>query len=451
MSTNIFALGCPLPDLVTSVDMYSTQSLLDAEIILIWPTFRDLFAHNRELRDQHNLSEQLYPKVANAVQHWTTELRQALEVGSTALVMLPDYRRFFHQHRAVATNYDFLPFRLVTTKSNGKSMSLMAGDNPLRPVWDTLADLCEYQVYINSAEPLKPLVSTSKGSQLVGGIHTTEGGGTLVVLPWIEPPSQRVDSRDGIMRWFDAEIEQTRVIAQVALAINEAIKAPITMTQMPDWASQDAFSTSKERELTNEKSKTSAQISELEQQLRTLEDDIKEASVFKQLLFEQGAPLEDAVHRAMEVLGFTTSRYRQDNSEFDIVLEETKTGQRFLGEVEGRDNHAIAVGKIRQLALNVLEDFEREEVTTFAKPILLGNAYRLLAPEARPAEQFTPKCVEIAKLIDATLVRTVNLFHVVQTLIDHPNSSYAASCRQAILDARGREVVFPSAPDDPQS
>ena len=80
-------------------------------------------------------------------------------------------------------------------------------------------------------------------------------------------------------------------------------------------------------------------------------------------------------------MGFTVSHFENSESEFDVIFE-SKEG-RLIGEAEGKDNKAINIDKLRQLEMNIHEDFARDEVEDMAKGALIGNAYRLIEPEER--------------------------------------------------------------------
>ena len=129
-------------------------------------------------------------------------------------------------------------------------------------------------------------------------------------------------------------------------------------------------------------------------------------------------------------------------SEFDVVFESDEG--RLIGEAEGKDSKAINIDKLRQLFMNIHEDFQRDEVKRPAKPVLFGNAFRL-APVEERGELFTEKCQSAAAMSSTALVSTADLFQVAQYLADQQDPDYARSCRAAILSATGR-VVFPVPP-----
>ena len=118
-----------------------------------------------------------------------------------------------------------------------------------------------------------------------------------------------------------------------------------------------------------------------------------------------------------------------------------------MGRRRGAKKKPIAIGKMRQLETNILEDFSRDGVSEQAKGILFGNAYRLIPPNKRPAEHFTAKCIKAAERNGTALIRTCDLFEVAKYLANRPDIEFAALCRNAILNTFGEEVRFPVPPE----
>ncbi len=147
----------------------------------------------------------------------------------------------------------------------------------------------------------------------------------------------------------------------------------------------------------------------------------------------------------MKLMGFKANRFREADSEFDAVLE--CFDGRCIGEVEGRDNRAIGIAKMRQLQDNIFDDLDRSDVSEPAKGILFGNAFRLSLPSERTEEHFTAKCVTAAKRYGTALIRTCDLFVVAKALTDNYDEDFASACRSAILAANGAVVEFPPAPE----
>jgi hypothetical protein len=177
--------------------------------------------------------------------------------------------------------------------------------------------------------------------------------------------------------------------------------------------------------------------------------ELSDATQLRDLLYEKGKSLERAILDGLQLLGFSASKYNAAGSEFDVIFESAEG--RFLGEAEGKDSKAVNVDKLRQLAMNIHEDLEREEVTTQGKAVLFANAFRLSPPAERGC-QFTDKCIMAATKSSTALVATSDLYFALQYLANqltrgHPDEIYAADCRKAILNGVGI-VTFPT-PLDP--
>lgn len=118
---------------------------------------------------------------------------------------------------------------------------------------------------------------------------------------------------------------------------------------------------------------------------------------------------------------------------------------RLIGEAEGKDTKAINIDKLRQLAMNIHEDLQRDQVSTPAKAVLFGNAYRLQSLAER-GDPFTDKCHSAAATSNTALVFTPDLFRVAQFLLDQQDEDFAKRCRQCLLTTTGRALL----PETPQ-
>jgi len=191
-------------------------------------------------------------------------------------------------------------------------------------------------------------------------------------------------------------------------------------------------------------SEKSQEIERLQEQREGIQQELSAVRRHRRLLFETGHQLEQAVLEALGLLGFDAQPFAEGTSEFDAVF--CCDEGRFLGEVEGKDKGAIAVGKLDQLDRNIREDFERDEVDEYARGVLFGNASRLTPPEERD-QDFTDKCIEAARRSGAALVRTPDLFPIVRYLLSHEDPEFARQCRECILGTSGEVVVFPDVPE----
>ncbi len=164
----------------------------------------------------------------------------------------------------------------------------------------------------------------------------------------------------------------------------------------------------------------------------------------RRLLYEQGPALEAAILLALRILGFVAEPFKNSESEFDAVFISAEG--RFLGEAEGKDNKAINVDKLRQLEMNVQEDFAREDIDEYARGVLFGNAYRLKSPGERTGDWFTEKCLKAAARSGTALVRTNDLFFAAKAVKETGDQEYALACRESLLSQGGKVVEFPMLP-----
>lgn len=161
------------------------------------------------------------------------------------------------------------------------------------------------------------------------------------------------------------------------------------------------------------------------------------------MLYETGKALEASILVGLKILGFEAENYEDDTKEFDVVFESSEG--RLIGEAEGKDNKAINITKLRQLALNLHEDLERDEVLSPAKGVLFGNAYRL-KPLNERQQPFTDKCLLSSNTSSTALVHTPDLFSVVHYVSETKDLAFAESCRKALIETVGL-VHFPAIPE----
>ena len=214
------------------------------------------------------------------------------------------------------------------------------------------------------------------------------------------------------------------------------------ITPEPQWAALEKYTLGPERSLRQQLLEAERELEAAQKRKEAVLDELKIVGSLRGLLYEKGKPLENAIIQALRAFGFTANAFKQSSSEFDVVFESTEG--RLIGEAEGKDNKAVNVDKLRQLAMNIHEDLLRDEVKSPAKPVLFGNAFRLQPLEVR-AEPFTEKCSSAAAASSTALVFTPDLFAPVQYLNSQVDEDYARECRLVLLNTVGR-VTFPSSP-----
>ena len=467
--TRVLTVGCKIPgEFGEFVGFGSQASLLDADFVVFEPSIDCWqFGYQDQYQGKPTLSDNGSFKLKEAIAHWRKELVDYLDSGRTVFMFMSDLEEIFvdtglrdysgtGRNRQtirkveILTNYELLPFNVKIAGSKGNRMRIEPGVNALREYWQAFGEESQYRVYFEAANAVNSLVVTREGNRVVGATFRTKGGGILVALPWLDLAREEffdVDSEydDEQPEWTSSGKAWGKQLFGILVSLDTAIRSQNTATPTPQWAMVAEYATNEENALSKKLARIKRQIAALEKELEDAEVDLGKEGSLKALLFEQGDALEDAVREAMALMGFKADRYQDSDSEFDAVLECAEG--RFIGEIEGRDNKAIGIGKMRQLEVNVLEDFERDDVSVPARKILFGNAFRLTPPSERPSEPFTAKCVSAAGRNGTALIRTADLFEVAKALSDNFDEQFAAACRNAILNTNGEEVKFPPTPE----
>lgn len=473
---SVFSLGCEIPGgNVSYIALGSEQSLLDAEIVVFEPNIdliiRETSTHEQRTRYQgkESLEENQSFKIKSILEHWKRELSDFVAAGGVAFINLCEFREVYidtgereysgtgrNRHTTTLlrlfSNYEFIPSIISTKAAIGTSMTLKYNDSNFEEYWDLFGNESIYKVYLKDENSIVPLVRTTRGERIVGAMFRHKSGGAFVLLPWINfdreefidaKKKTHADGRvENIAYWSSTARDWGKKYIETLQSISNSIKAPVQGTVSPEWAQDNAFRNQREVDFRNQLNEINQSIETLREKARELEGHIESSCWPKDLLFGNGHALEQAVIKSMELLGFQAERYQSDQSEFDVVLE--YDGQRFIGEVEGRDHKSIGITKMRQLAMNLKEDLRRDDVAVQARGILFGNDHRLIRPSDRPNECFTRKCLDAAKPDGTILIRTCDLFVVANYLSCTEDSRFAAACRDSIIRSNGSEVEFPS-------
>jgi len=395
--------------------------------------------------------------------HWRREIVDAFNAGKTVIIFLENLQEVYvatgektysgtGRNRATTrivtghTNYAAIPISLSPVNSTGTSMHLTKEAEVIKTYWTDFGALSQYKVRLEG-EVKRPLVVTKTGNKPVGAIVTGQQGGHLLHLPYFsfEDEAYYKESKesDTGLEWTKEAIILSRKFLSDVIEIDKVLRSRDERTPTPDWALESSYVLPREVGLQEQGLKIESEISRLQEERKALKERLQAEGSLRNLLYEKGAILEAAILEGLRLLGFTANNYKGSESEFDAVFESPEG--RFLGEAEGKDNVPVNVDKIRQLEMNIQEDYAREGVETIAKGVLFGNAFRLIEPGAR-TDFFTKKCMSAALRSGIALVRTPDLFTVCQYLSATKDSDFARGCREAIFSAAGEVVVFPSPP-----
>jgi hypothetical protein len=450
---------------VESCDFDSEQSLLDWDIILFRPSIYRFLDYADTYKGKPSLSDSKSFKLKDRCDHWRREIKDSVDAGKCVVIFLSELEQVYiatgdktfsgtgrnRQTTRIVTEYDnyqCIPATLRPANRKGKAIKLAPQNSTLiTSYWAEFESSSEYKVVLDADIPASLL--TKHGDKVVGATFKSGSkNGAMILLPDIDFYHQsffeEVETEDGTEEHWTVEAEQfsARLVKCVS-SLCSALRSDAELTPEPDWATSNAYSLDKESKLIASLSKADEKIAELQSKKNKLLSDLKNAGKLRALLYESGKPLELAIIDALNILGFKAENYADEKSEFDAVFESTEG--RLIGEAEGKDNKAINITKLRQLALNIHEDFEREDVTLPAKGVLFGNPYRLLPIEDRE-DPFTDKCKTAAQTSSTALVFTPDLFFAARYLSNHTDAAYSKKCREAIASTTGR-VFFPEIPE----
>lgn len=466
MEKQIFTIGYTIPTFDKNlVDFYSGASLMDADILLISPESFEprgdygswiAFSSGGGCYNAPTSSE--YEK---KISHLRKEVADFLQSGKSVFILLSKEeshllssgvshpRKGENLHSTYTkTNYDFLPISIGTMVSApGKNIEFSG--NPLFSDFnEKFKKNLEYQLYVENPGNAQIIFTGKDKTKILGAIYKVKSG-HLVVLPFINYDEKKFTEHRGKGKekkayWTKEATQFGKSLVKTLVDVDKALRKGGDGTPPPDWAGHVDFRLAEEEVLQKEITQKAKEIEGLSLQKDELLTELEKEIRLRDLLFEKGKILENAINAALNILGYKAENYNDGHLELDHVITSPE-GDRFIGEAEGKDTSAVNIDKFRQLTGNIHEDLQRDEVENPAIGILFGNGFRLTKPSER-SEQFTTKCINTAKSSNCVLVRTTDLFHVAKYAKESKDENFAKNCRDAIKNSVGKIVDFPAVP-----
>lgn len=454
--------------LIECINFRTHLSTADADIVIASPTISPFAYHvSSDHRGKPCISERSSGQFADDLNYWEKEFDNYINSGKTLFVILNKPFDFFYytgkrQHSGtgrnrVTTNFvqdfnsqEIIPILPLGHVTEGSQIAYKNSNPVLRGIWEENKEYFCYQItYTEQDFPGEPFFFQKKGKGVIGGIIQTKTGGKIVCLPALElehpdftEEVKNEDSGKVEEYWTDKAEEFTKKILTSIVSIDATLKSETTLTPPPSWIHNSTFKIENAEKLQKEIQFFQEKIDQLYLEKDELIKKEKMETQPLRLLYEKGTPLELAIREALSILGFEASPFKDDESEFDVIFS-SKEGC-FLGEAEGKDNKAVDVSKISQLMRNLSEYLEKEDVDEPPKGVLFGNGYRLKEPNKRNCE-FTEKCIKTAKSQSIALIKTSDLFSIVQYLKNKNDQKFKKQCREAILNTV--EIIkFPEIP-----
>lgn len=460
MEKQILTVGIEIPGLSDCyVNFNSKKSFMDADILLISPESINPSWHGwiefSSGGGCHGISSS--NSFIENINHLNKELDDFLKSGKNIFIILSKKEAYSlatgatHPRKGerlysttTSSNYDFLPISIGNLTSASGSHISFSGNSLFSDFYRKFKKDLEYQLYVENTRQAKVIFTGKDKTKILGAIYQ-RGSGHIITLPYLTIDEEKFIKEKGEKSYWTSEaIKFGETLAECLIDIDQKLTLNSEKSIAPEWVKKKEFAS--KRTLTIQKiiEKKNKEIEDINSSIKELNLELIEESVINDLLFEQGKPLENAVTKALTILGYEAENYDDGVLELDqIILSPEK--QRFIGECEGKDTKDINITKFRQLLESLNADFDRDEVQEKAFGILFGNPQRLEEPDKRTLD-FTQKCKTGAEREKIALVKTTDLFKVVQYLRENKNEEFKKACRDAIYNGLGKIVEFPPIP-----
>lgn len=456
MKKKIISVGFNIPGYSNRFYNYnSSQSLLDADIVVFEPDFScyPVCRTYPEFRGKPNFDENKSFRIKEDTERWKSEISTALNGGKTIFVFMARYEEVFvctGERKTSGTgnkvhlynNYNFLPVDIpsLVPKEGSELRPADNHHNLTATFWEGFKKHIRYECYMKE-EIEEPLFLTKTGKLPLGGLFH-EGEGKLVLLPPVRYSKEKFtewSEERGKDVWTRQAVGFGQKLVQVLQDIDRALRTETS--PLPAWIHE--YELRSEIKLTKKISSVSEEIEKLQKEEAALSDSLREERKLKDLLFETGELLENAVMQALVILGYEVEDYRDGDLQIDqVILAPAPDDTRYIGETKGK-NDAIKIDAFTQLRNNIQEDFRREDIEDPAVGILFGNGFRNTDPGERKGE-FSDKCIRNARESGTILVRTSDLFRVASYVRESDDKEFAEKCRRTILESKGKIVEFPT-------
>ena len=305
------------------------------------------------------------------------------------------------------SGWDFLPVEVRNlAPASGKKIEIV-GTDPIAEFLRENRAQVTFQATFDAYEHegWTVLAKTSNTGEIVAAVYTpAEGGGRLIVLPWMKHEFGSNVTRSG-QRVFDP---RTPDFVGFWKPLLDAISAPeIPETDAPDWI--DDYTTASERDAFSIVEAETRVIAEATDRLGTAAGNLKAARLPKRLLYATGPELESACLDALVALGGTPLEVEPNRA--DLLIDfGTWTA---VVEVKG------VTGSASEANAAQLEKWASEHVATVPnlKSILLVNAFREVDPGKRKAV-FPNQMIPYSTKRDHLLMTTSQLLVIVAGVAD---------------------------------
>lgn len=463
MNKQIFTIGYEIPGHPESyIDFNSKKSLMDADILLILPeelrpNYEGYVSFSSGGWGCYNVVNS--NKYEEQVSHLKKEISDFLQSGKNIFLFLSKKETYQLASGVTSprkgqntystytkSNYDFLPLNIGTIVSAPGKKIDFSGNSIFSDFYNKFKKNLEYQLYVENISNAQIIFTGKDKTKVLGAIYKV-GNGNIITLPYLKYDNDKFieyKEKEDKNYWTDEAVKFGNIFIDCLLSIDQQLLQESEKTPPPQWSNQEVYSSKMAIKIEKEIEKNKIELEKIKSKNTKLKEELENENILKDLLFEQGKPLENAVIKALHILGYEAENYNDGELELDQVIMSPEK-HRFIGECEGKDNKDINITKFRQLLESLNADFARDDVEEKALGILFGNPERLKDPNERTLD-FTQKCKIWADREKIALVKTSDLFVVVNYLNENKNEKFRKACRQAILVWLGKIVEFPKIP-----
>lgn len=444
MSKQILFIGYHLPHNLHCKSLDENVSLTDADIVVFCPDIKNIYNKTENIEKTlpvYNVQNSI--SIKKNIEYWKTELLNYIQGNKTLIILLKEKYEFFinpgfWESKEKLSNYSLLPFKIETNIINSKGKKTFSKNEVVKKIHSHFKDEIEYEVYIANSFKENSIIESQNGEKIFG-IHLKQKKCDILFLPYLPTNPDNFPNGKKYNTPQDYYSRQ-QLLCECIIDIDKNLKNSDSKTPLPQWIKIEEFKIKQENEFDKLIFEKELEISNLEIEKSNLLNEKNSYTILKDLLFETGKPLEIAVKRALEILGYTAENFDNGKLELDQVIISPE-GHRYIGECEGKDNKAIDISKFRQLSDSIEEDFAREEVTEIAYGLLIGNPERLLPPNER-TQDFTIKCKDGAKRKNIGLLLTSDLFYATQRILETNDETLKKEYRDAIFNGLGDIIKF---------
>ena len=352
MEKKIFTIGYTIPTLDENcVDFDDDLSLMDADILLISPDSLeprgDWISFTSGGGGCYDVaSSRIYKEKVSRLKK---EIEDHLNSGKDIFILLTkkeEYRLAYNvsvdkkmnnYSTETYSNYDFLPVDIgVLTSASGKYIEFSG--NPLfNDFYKKFKKNLEYQLYIENPSEAQIIFTGKDKTKILGAIYKVKTG-HLVILPFIKYDEKKFTEHRGKEKkeyWTEEATQFGKALVKVFIDIDRALHKGGDRTPPPDWISKKNFQLVQEQILKKKIEKNSKETDKLILQKRKLLTKIDQEVILRDLLFEKGKTLENAINIALGILDYKAENYDDGNLELDHVITSPE-GDRFVGEAKVR-------------------------------------------------------------------------------------------------------------------